>query len=182
MLFRSCIGAALANPTQIHFCVLGDLSFFYDMNSIGNRDVKNNVRILLINNNGGNLFKQTHAPGHSFLGDEVTGQFIGASGHFGNQSKSLVKHIAEDLGYKYLSAKNKEEFKNASTTFLDGSINEKMIFEIFTTDEEEREAFDLVGNLDVDIKYYAAKIAKKSINKIAGEKGIKIVEKAFKKK
>ena len=32
--------------------VIGDLAFYYDMNALGIRHIKNNVRILLVNNNG----------------------------------------------------------------------------------------------------------------------------------
>lgn len=44
------LGASIANPDILHFAVIGDLAFFYDMNSLGNRYVSNNIRILLINN------------------------------------------------------------------------------------------------------------------------------------
>lgn len=38
------------------YLVIGDLAFFYDMNAIRIRHIKNNVRILLINNHGGKSF------------------------------------------------------------------------------------------------------------------------------
>ena len=42
---------------ELCFMIIGDLAFFYDMNSIGIRHIKNNVRILIVNNNGGIEFK-----------------------------------------------------------------------------------------------------------------------------
>ena len=42
---------------ELHFLITGDLAFFYDLNSLGIRHIKNNVRILIINNNGGVEFK-----------------------------------------------------------------------------------------------------------------------------
>ena len=38
---------------ELTFLITGDLAFFYDLNALGIRHIKNNVRILLVNNNGG---------------------------------------------------------------------------------------------------------------------------------
>ena len=45
----AALGGALAKPDTIHYLVVGDLAFFYDMNALGNRHFPNNIRILLIN-------------------------------------------------------------------------------------------------------------------------------------
>ena len=51
-IVSSAIGASLATDKLV-FCVLGDLAFFYDLNAVGNRALKKNLRILLINNGHG---------------------------------------------------------------------------------------------------------------------------------
>jgi 2-succinyl-5-enolpyruvyl-6-hydroxy-3-cyclohexene-1-carboxylate synthase len=38
------------------FCVLGDLSFFYDQNALWNQNLRGNLRILLLNNGKGGIF------------------------------------------------------------------------------------------------------------------------------
>ena len=40
------------------FCVIGDLSFFYDQNALWNQQLTGNLRILLLNNGGGAIFQQ----------------------------------------------------------------------------------------------------------------------------
>ncbi len=53
---------------------------------------------------------------YRLLGEEVD-SYVAAANHFGNKSKTLVKHIAEDLGFQYLTASDKlpfEEGKNSS--------------------------------------------------------------------
>ena len=40
------------------FCVLGDLSFFYDQNALWNQNLSGNLRILLLNNGRGAIFDQ----------------------------------------------------------------------------------------------------------------------------
>lgn len=133
------IGASLANPNKIYYGVVGDLSFFYDMNVLGNRHVTNNIRILLINNALGAefiLFKQRNCRSL----DDVE-NFISANNHFGKQSPLLVKHYAEDLGFEYLTASSKEEFEISYKRFITPEItNMPMIFEIFTKAENENEA------------------------------------------
>lgn len=34
------VGESLVNPDKLHFGAVGDLTFFYDMNSLGNRHIK----------------------------------------------------------------------------------------------------------------------------------------------
>ena len=80
------IGASLADPSALHICVTGDLAFFYDMNSLGNRHVGSNVRILLVNNNVGMTFKHTNHFAHTF-GHEAD-EFIAAGGHNVNRFDS----------------------------------------------------------------------------------------------
>lgn len=47
------IGASLLKKDSLYFGLFGDLAFFYDMNVLGNRHIGNNVRIVVINNGGG---------------------------------------------------------------------------------------------------------------------------------
>jgi 2-succinyl-5-enolpyruvyl-6-hydroxy-3-cyclohexene-1-carboxylate synthase len=133
------IGASLAQPSKIHFAVVGDLSFFYDLNSLGNRHVGRNVRILLINNSLGEeflLFKQINIT----LVNDVQ-KYIAAEGHFGHKSPDLVRHYASDLGYEYMSAWSKEEFVKCYERFTTPELTEKpMIFECFTDPDNENEA------------------------------------------
>lgn len=68
------IGASLANPQKIYFGVFGDLAFFYDLNSLGNRHVNSNIRILLINNGKGAEFRNYSHPAAAF--GEKADQFI----------------------------------------------------------------------------------------------------------
>ena len=45
-----------AKNQQKVFCVLGDLSFFYDQNALWNQNINGSLRILLLNNGGGAIF------------------------------------------------------------------------------------------------------------------------------
>ena len=137
------IGASLVHPDKLYYAVLGDLAFFYDMNVVGNRHVKNNCRIMLINNGRGTEFRNYSHPGHDFGTDADA--YIAAGGHYGNQSPVLVKHYAEDLGYEYMTASTKEDFLATYERFLTPEITDKpMLFEVFTTPEDEDVALELL--------------------------------------
>ena len=105
------------------FYITGDLSFFYDMNSLSIRHLSPKMRILLINNGGGAVM---YAP----LNDELR--------------KTLPDHIAaghhlsakgwvESLGFKYLSANSKEAVDEAVKELCDTSLNQPVLMEVFTT-------------------------------------------------
>lgn len=53
----TAVGAALAEPSKTVYCVIGDLSFFYDQNALWNTAPLDNLRILLLNSGGGEIFK-----------------------------------------------------------------------------------------------------------------------------
>lgn len=89
----SLIGASLYDSQKFYFGIFGDLSFFYDMNSLGNRHVNNNLRIMVINNGLGTEFKNYSYAGAIF-GDE-TDKYIAAAGHYGSKSEDLIKNYAE---------------------------------------------------------------------------------------
>lgn len=137
----SMLGASLVNQNKLYFGVFGDLAFFYDMNVLGNRHIGNNVRLLLINNGRGNEFRLSMHP-CSIFGQDAD-KYMAAAGHYGNQSSLLVKHYAENLGYKYISASTKEEFNNVVDVFLNPVINQSIVFEVFTQMEDETSALDM---------------------------------------
>ena len=135
------IGASLADRKTLHFLCVGDLAFFYDLNAIGNRHVGNNVRIILINNGRGVEFRKKDHPGYRFGMDADL--YMAAAGHYGCQSKDLVRHYATDLGFEYLAASTKEEFDDVVERFLVPSLTEKpILLEVFPDYEDD------VDNLD----------------------------------
>ena len=142
--------------------MFGDLAFFYDLNSIGNRHLGNNLRILLINNGGGGEFKLYHHIGAQF--GEQTDDYIAAAGHYGNKSPTLVKNFAQDLGFKYLCAKTKDEFKQAAQEFTAADAqNKPILLECFTSFDDDCNALETIEKFDrsVTAKSMAVAVAGK---------------------
>lgn len=177
-IMSTLLGASLASPNKIFFGILGDLAFFYDMNSIGNRHVTRNLRIMLINNGRGTEFTNYGHMGYAF--GEDADPFIAAAGHYGNKSHKLVKHYAEDLGFKYLSASNKEEFLDVYEEFASPEQQpQPMLFEVFTDSKDESDAIEMMHNIrkaPVSVK----KLVKETIKGVVGEQNIRKIRKALK--
>jgi 2-succinyl-5-enolpyruvyl-6-hydroxy-3-cyclohexene-1-carboxylate synthase len=170
------MGASLAHPDKLHIGVFGDLAFFYDMNVCGNRHVGNNVRILLVNNGKGNEFRNY---GHycSILGEDAD-KFVAAAGHYGKKSPVLVKHYAEDLGYEYFQASDKEEFLSHLERFLSPEIGEKpIIFEVFTTTEDESDSIKIMRTFLNDSKTIIKNKIMGSVRTALGKSGIETIKK-----
>ena len=166
----SLLGNSLVTDKLV-FGVFGDLAFFYDMNSLGNRHYGKNVRIILVNNGLGTEFKNPDNRAYQF-GDDAN-PYIAAEGHNGAKSKKLVKHYAEDLGFKYLSAENKEEYMENLPTFLSPEMDSSIIFEVFVDTKEDTEAYSVLSHSHTTVK---GKV-KTEVKKVLGGEGIKTVKK-----
>ena len=118
----TALGYATASD-KLNFILIGDLSFFYDMNALWNSNYGTNVRILLLNNAGGEIF---HAlPGLEL--HENARRFVTAT------HTTSARAWAEDRGFEYLSAHNEEELTNAVSTFTQPDITARpMLLEVFT--------------------------------------------------
>ncbi len=175
------VGASLCNPDRLYIAMVGDLAFFYDMNVLGNRHVGNNVRIILLNNGQGNEMRYSFSPAAS-LGED--GKLcMAAAGHFGKQSKSLVKHYAENLGYEYFSASTKEEFLKHKEHVLSGKHFDKpIVLEVFIADEkDEEEAYQLITSMVKDKDVMLKHNLKSAVKSVVGQKGIDTIKSILKK-
>ena len=172
------VGASFVNKNRICYIVTGDLAFFYDLNVIGNRHVGNNVRILVVNNGLGAEFRLYHHFCHTFGTD--ANKFMAAEGHNGNKNPKFLRHIAEDLGYEYLTASTKEDYLKALKLFTNPSLtNKPMVLEIFTDPQTESDTLKMMTQLSIDAQGLAKRQVVNTIKSVAGGKGVKAVKKFF---
>ena len=169
----STIGGAIACKGKIHYLFIGDLAFFYDMNSLGNRHVPDNIRIAIINNGRGVEFRKYNHPGSAF--GEDADRYMAAAGHFGRQSRTLIKDYVSDLGFRYLSATTKDEFLSNADVFFSEKNEGPIVFEIFTDYHNDDEALKMLNNVFVDMGF-----GKKNVKNLLGEKGMKVVKELLK--
>ncbi len=172
----SLIGASLLHPEKLYFGVLGDLAFFYDLNSLGNRHIGNNLRILLVNNGKGTEFRNYDHPGAAF--GEQADEYMAAARHYGNKSPELIKHFATDLGFEYKSAENKEKLQQVKDWFLSETITDRpKLLEVFTNNEDESNAVLTMRSLEQDV----SGMGKQLVKNVLGQSGVAFAKKILQK-
>ena len=172
------VGSALANPDKLHFCVVGDLAFFYDLNAIANHNVLRNVRILLINNGCGTEFKNYNHFAAQF-GDDANA-YMAAMGHYGQKSPKLVRDYATDLGFTYMAASNKDEYRAVLDRFVSTEMaDQPMLLEAFTDYQDESDALNLMNHIVADPPT-ASGVAKKLAKDLLGDKGVQTLKRLVK--
>ncbi|MDR0736717.1 MAG: 2-succinyl-5-enolpyruvyl-6-hydroxy-3-cyclohexene-1-carboxylic-acid synthase [Zoogloeaceae bacterium] len=82
------------------FVVIGDLSFFYDINALWNGHIGKNLRILLLNNGGGGIF-------HTLPGLGTASRLDMIAGHHDTSAGAL----AASFGLVYATASTREAFE-----------------------------------------------------------------------
>lgn len=173
------VGASLGHPEKLYIGVMGDLSFFYDMNALGNRHIGNNVRILMINNGRGQEFRNYIHPAYKW--GEAADEYVAAARHFGNKSADLMRHMAEDLGYEYMSASTKEEVLRVADRFLTKEKTDKpMFFEVFTDTDQEGKALYMLKHSKMEAKQVIKNTVRDAIKDVMGEDVLKKVKKMIK--
>ena len=150
-----------------NYLIIGDLSFFYDMSSLRIKHNRGNCHILLINNHGGNEFyMQPIMP--------TTPQGLGAS------HSNSAEGWAKSVGFKYLSAYNKEQFDKNIKDFTNCNNDNPVLFEVFTDQMTDREMvfelrsiyrsyFDDLANLKDTIKTAIGSSAYNKFKKLVGK-------------
>jgi len=126
----TAIGAALANNKKTHFCILGDLSFFYDRNALWNSYVPNNLKIIVLNNQGGGIFRMINGPRKRKELEQI----------FVTEQKQTAEATAKDHQLNYWEASNKSELDDKLKLFID--CKEKALLEIHTNGLENTKALD----------------------------------------
>jgi 2-succinyl-5-enolpyruvyl-6-hydroxy-3-cyclohexene-1-carboxylate synthase len=61
--FSTAVGAAIAKPHKLVYLIIGDISFNYDEHALWIEKLPENLKIIVLNNNGGNIFNWIDGPG-----------------------------------------------------------------------------------------------------------------------
>lgn len=123
----TALGYAWASD-KLNFVLIGDLSFFYDMNALWCNHLRGNLRIMLLNNGGGEIFQSL--PGLKM--EARTHRFVTAL----HQTKA--EGWAKERGFDYTAVHTMEELDAALSDFMqaDQQGNPKFM-EVFTDKAED---------------------------------------------
>ena len=113
------------------FIVIGDLSFFYDSNALWNSRLGGNLRILLLNNGGGGIFRQLP------VGD---GRSEALSYVMGTH-QATAEGICRSYGVEYLSARDMSTLDDGLSQLMQMESSRPVLLEVFTDSAEDSRVF-----------------------------------------
>lgn len=139
------IGQTMASD-KLNYLVIGDLSFFYDMNALGIRHIKNNARVIMVNNGGGGEFRMYSHAANEF--GENANKHIAAAGHNGS-----AKAWVESMGWHYIAVTEKAQL-DSDVDILFEKSNKPVFVEVFTTmaDDSDGAKLLVMANANKSIK------------------------------
>ena len=113
------------------FCVIGDLSFFYDQNALWNQNLRGNLRILLLNNGKGGIFNMLKGLEQSPARDA----YVAAS------HNTSAEGICRQNDVVYLSADGPQQLHQAIDTLLNIESDRPVLLEVFTDAEDDTNVY-----------------------------------------
>ena len=132
----SAVGFAIGNPNQLTVLLIGDLSFFYDMNALCHTHLPHNLRVLLLNNGGGEIFRLL--PGLEM--NHGTEKFVLA------KHQTTAEGWVKSLQAEYLAAHNMEEARNCMGQFFNPN-GKFTLCEIFTQQESDKTIYEEIQKI-----------------------------------
>ena len=112
----TAIGAAVGSASPTVF-ITGDLSFFYDSNALWNKYIPQNFRVILLNNQGGGIFR-------ILPGDKTDSNF---EYFFETPHKLTAEHFCKMYNINYQSATNLTDLQRKIGEFYEKSDVPKLL-------------------------------------------------------
>ena len=107
---------------EMVFCVIGDLSFFYDQNALWNQNLRGNFRILLLNNGKGGIFNMLPGLEQSPARDK----YVAAEHH------ATAEGICQQNNVMYRKADNMEQMQQGIDWLLTTESERPLLLEVLT--------------------------------------------------
>ncbi len=123
------VGSALASG-KMTTLLTGDVAFFYDANGLWHHHIPSHLRIVILNNQGGGIFRLL--PGPASQPELET--------FFETRHQRTAAALAKDLGFGYTEARDMQSLKTALHTFWQPGT-EPRILEVFTDPLTNQQAY-----------------------------------------
>ncbi|MCE2713036.1 MAG: 2-succinyl-5-enolpyruvyl-6-hydroxy-3-cyclohexene-1-carboxylic-acid synthase [Cryomorphaceae bacterium] len=128
----TAVGAAFASPDQIHVLLTGDVSFFYDSNGLWNSYVGRNLRIILINNGGGGIFRIIPGPAQSPKLEK----------YFEARHDFTARGICDAYRLEYDFVTSNDNLESKLEKLFGEAVNGPYLLEVFTQDAENSQVLE----------------------------------------
>lgn len=119
----TAVGAAFIKRKEAHVLLTGDLSFFYDSNAFWINDAPDNLRVVIFNNGGGDIFNIIPGPKTTNQLDKV----------FVHKHDFDAKGICSSYQLDYYEVRNEEDLGGKIEAFFGLTSNQRpAVMEVFT--------------------------------------------------
>jgi 2-succinyl-5-enolpyruvyl-6-hydroxy-3-cyclohexene-1-carboxylate synthase len=126
----TAVGASVGDPSHLHTLITGDISFFYDSNAFWNKHLQNNIRIIVINNGGGGIFKIIPGPNST---TQLADYFVA-------EQKLNAAGICSTFDINYYTAKSLADLDRLMPSFYTFQDNDRpALLEVFTQEVNNEE-------------------------------------------
>lgn len=122
----TALGYARRRPEQMHLLIIGDLSFFYDLNALGIPNIGHNVRVLLLNNQRGSIFQSLP----TLQMDSISHRYITAT------HRLTAAGWAESCGWHYQAVHHEAELDEALPHLLAPASKPQLLESFVDADTE----------------------------------------------
>ena len=119
-VISTAYGTALTTD-KIVTVITGDMTFLYDRNAFWNNYLPKNLRIVILNNHGGGIFRMIEGPSSQAEGEE----------YFVTKQNLTAENSLKDYNVEYSFSKDRKSFEELLLNFFD-SNNQSKILEIET--------------------------------------------------
>lgn len=127
----TAVGAAFIAKSQPVTLITGDVAFFYDSNALWNKFAPANLRIIVLNNGGGAIFRLIDGPGQMPEREEF----------LETRHQRTAKLLCDDMKVRYAQASNFEELERELEQLYQVSDRPKVL-EVFTDAETNTKFFN----------------------------------------
>jgi 2-succinyl-5-enolpyruvyl-6-hydroxy-3-cyclohexene-1-carboxylate synthase len=126
----TAVGVSL-HSDKINVLITGDMAFFYDRNGLWHNVIPGNLRIIILNNHGGGIFRQIDGPS----------KLPELKDYFETDQKLLARNSAADFKMDYFFSNNsKTLLENTQKLLVDNGVAK--ILEIETNSQINKTIFD----------------------------------------
>ena len=125
----TALGSTLASQ-RLNILITGDLAFFYDQNAFFNNYGACNLKVIVMNNQGGGIFRLIEGPS----------QLPELEDYFETRHYRTARYICEENDYSYYPVKSDEELKREWNRFI-GKSERISIMEVFSDPAVNQETY-----------------------------------------
>jgi 2-succinyl-5-enolpyruvyl-6-hydroxy-3-cyclohexene-1-carboxylate synthase len=112
----TAVGAALQTQ-RIVTLITGDVAFFYDRNGLWQNYLPPNLRVVLLNNHGGGIFRLIDGPAGQPELEE----------YFETRQPLRANRAAEEFGLQYFPCRTREDLRKHLPAFFDSEGGAKLL-------------------------------------------------------